>query len=87
MMYRCNVCRAVSGAGRPLLRHLILKPDGDILREIPVCLSCHEALADGEPLSSVSRRKRPQEFKEVQLTPQAPTPRKVSLHKPPTQGA
>ncbi len=56
MSYRCNVCEAKVQPGLPLRRHVVLRPDRSILREVPVCHSCEGQLKDGWTLSALSQQ-------------------------------
>jgi hypothetical protein len=62
-MYRCEPCGAVSRYGQALTRHTIYRetaepgggPAGSILREVPVCPSCRQALEAGTPLRLLAK--------------------------------
>lgn len=47
MSYRCEVCSQLCRSGEPLRRHTVLRPNGQIERELPVCVSCARQLAEG----------------------------------------
>lgn len=47
MSYRCSICTRPVPPGRPELRHLVLRDDGSIARELRVCGGCQQALARG----------------------------------------
>lgn len=53
MSYRCEVCRGAVPPGFPLRRHTLLRPDGSVSQEIPVCSSCARQLDDGATVSSL----------------------------------
>lgn len=66
-MYRCSLCTQPSRPGQPRLLHVVKRPDGSILRELPVCSDCQHALVSGRSLDQLRPR-------EVKLSLQAPTP-------------
>lgn len=61
MSYRCSICNAVSQPGKPRLVHHILRPDGNIARELAVCPACHRLLAEGVTLGSVRKHAQARE--------------------------
>lgn len=54
MSYRCEVCRGTQPPGQTRLVYRILRPDGSILRELPVCRLCRTLLGRGTPLSQLA---------------------------------
>ena len=46
--YRCEVCATVSRPGVAKLRHLLLRKNGDIAKEITCCGECHKKLGVGD---------------------------------------
>ncbi len=70
-MYKCNVCGVVSRPGQSLLRHVILRPNKQIERELPVCGSCNDALDDGVPLPVLKK----QRGQPIRLNPPTMTPK------------
>ena len=45
MSYRCSFCGCSVGHGRPMLRKVVKRPDGNIESERPICRRCLAALA------------------------------------------
>ena len=76
MSYRCKVCGCCVRHGATQRRHVIYKPGlpVQIAREVPVCGSCHAALADGKASLAelVRRHRKPQDAAEAAAVPTAP---------------
>lgn len=51
-MYRCEICKEVQEPGLKRTTYYIYRPDGNIAREIPVCINCHTLLKE-HPLEAV----------------------------------
>ena len=56
MSYRCAICRGVTPPRQAKLTHVVYRPDGNIAHELPVCVRCQRALADGVTLEEVRHR-------------------------------
>ena len=54
MCYRCDLCRRVVPHGQSIIRHTIRRRN-QIVREIPICGSCHGALIEGTALADLRR--------------------------------
>ncbi len=56
-MYRCKIsgCGRVSPPRKPLLRHVVYRPDGTIERELAVCGECDGKLRSGVSLERLVR--------------------------------
>lgn len=65
-MYRCDICKRLSEAGKPRIVHLLYRTNGTILREIPVCGSCKAALRDGVDFERLWNRHRIARVKDTQ---------------------
>lgn len=59
MSYTCQICRQPSAPGAKLLRHVCLRADGSIAREVPVCGTCKRMLDEGRDLATVVRMRGP----------------------------
>lgn len=55
MSYRCQACDCKCPPGQPRLTHRLLRPNGQIERELGVCRPCQGRLARGEPLAALRR--------------------------------
>ncbi len=55
MCYKCSVCQNPVPAGQPQRRHVVKKPDGNVLREVAVCESCQAGLRSGYTLATLVR--------------------------------
>ena len=58
MSYRCQLCRMAVQSKRPLIRHTDYRPDGNILRETPVCQNCKQALEGGQTVRQLLSRRQ-----------------------------
>lgn len=56
MSYRCGLCNAMRQPGAPRLVHQVKRPNGQIVREIPVCPACQAGLARGTSPDKVAAR-------------------------------
>ncbi len=95
-MYRCEVCTTVVPPGNPRLTYPVLRPNGQIAREVPLCPECANAVKHGTPLNRLyqeyeaDRRRHLNRREQVASapTPKPPRqkPRKVvqPLQAPPT---
>jgi len=60
MSYRCKVCRATVPHNQPRLLHVVKRPNGQITKEILVCVLCQRELEGGKPVRSLLRPAQPQ---------------------------
>jgi hypothetical protein len=79
--YRCQLCPAVVPSGRTRRVHRVLRPDGNIEREIPVCSDCDLLLARGLSVAEVVKRRKPPD-PEAPVLVTAPRPKVVDLGTP-----
>ncbi len=70
MCYRCDICESVVERGKPRRTHYILRENGSVERELPICTPCAEMLETGVPLAIVQR----QRGKPLTLIPLEPEP-------------
>lgn len=47
MCYSCSICGRHCPPRQPRRLHIVYRPNGSILREVPVCQGCHEQLESG----------------------------------------
>lgn len=52
-MWKCDVCTRPSLPGQQRQTHKVLKPDGNIAREVQVCDQCKRDVADGIELKQL----------------------------------
>lgn len=71
-MYRCECCQRTSEPGQPRLTHNILREDGTILREVPVCKLCRANLQVGLTLEQVKTRSGRVNLLPLKATPPKP---------------
>ena len=62
MCYKCEVCGQVQRG--PKCRYAVLRDDGSIEREVPVCNECLEDLCVGVPLDTLKEDMKPYYGKE-----------------------
>jgi hypothetical protein len=55
MSYRCSICGDAQPHGQKLKRWVVLRPNRQIEREIPVCADCHAGLKSGYSVEEVRR--------------------------------
>ncbi len=55
MSYKCGICGCVVTHGKQQLKHVVKRPDGSILREVPVCERCDDGLHAGKTMSDLAR--------------------------------
>ena len=59
-MYRCGICPNVSPPRQPQRRHPVLRPNGQIAREVSVCSACAALLDRGWTLAAVAAERKPE---------------------------
>lgn len=74
-MYLCDICEQPSERGAPKLRHVIKRKDGNIARELAVCVDCNRRLASGATPDQLRRAwKARLTGQAVAAAPQQPKP-------------
>lgn len=61
MSYKCKICDSSVAEGQPMRRHIVKKPDGNVLQEVPVCESCQAGLRSGHTLAQMVAQEGPKQ--------------------------